>query len=240
MSVIALRAAEWPTAPVERLCGQGLWRRVSGSNTVRDGAGFYPETMPPVLDTEGYAVVSKKDGGPAVLGLLGGGRPDAVVGLVATRTIKAFDGVLWRRPQPHIVQECFERISPTRADRDASRAVVTVGIDLGVTAPLSDAAPHSKFWRAAHSVRSVLGSSLFFGASTTGRQAPLEVVSDHIRHAAALTATVPVMRSVRPSAVRLDDDSTEASPSQVDEARIRRDGLARSHAGPILPAGDRP
>lgn len=224
-----LDAGERFAAVGERFGGQGVGHRVAGADTRSNCVLSDVKANSPIMDAKSHAVMSEKHSRSAVLGLIRCGGPDTVCGLVVTRTVKSFDGVSGRRPQPHIVQECPEGISPTFADRDASSAVVAVACDLGIMATISDAAPDREFRRATHAVSSVYPAGLFLGeASATRCKSSHKVVPEHFCGSAAVTTTVPVVTTLAPG-VALHDYSAEASSGQVYESRIGRDRLAGSH-----------
>ena len=106
---------------------ESLFAGPSIANTAIQGRILEVNTFRPVLDVKALAVVFDPDARALVDGLLIRRCPDAIARLVVSVDIAAFKAVAVPRPGPHVLEKSLERI-PTRADANASPAVIRVGL----------------------------------------------------------------------------------------------------------------
>lgn len=157
------------------------------ANSVHMEAGM----TSPFRNAHCLAVEGQHASTPCIATLLLLSSPFAVIGRVALAVVDAVNGVIWRRPLSHVVEEILKVIPPL-TDRNASPAIMFVACCRGTVAAHSHVQPVIIFGRSAYARRLAMRhASQFFPASTRASIAPRYIVNQQRHNFAAYAQAHP-------------------------------------------------
>lgn len=103
---------------------QGSFYIPAKDKSLLNGSPRESKLSSPVSDTEALAVEVNQPDISLVVGLFKPGGPSAVFGAIWSVVIDAINRMFWGRPQSHVSQKVWERVTPPVAHRNASGSVL--------------------------------------------------------------------------------------------------------------------
>ncbi len=166
-----------------------------------------------------------------VAGLFRPGGPITVPRFIVAIVIDAFNAVLSGRTWPHVFYECFIRISPLVAYRNATPTIMTITWRIGIVTAIFHTRPRDVSWGASLTVGDMPSSSTIpTEASTATSVAYLQLPTQRCFLGTAVAFAKPLRLAMLIETSILNyQQSSKPLPSQIFDTKRNCDRISFSH-----------